>query len=87
MQALRRRTPAVVVRAEKDKPSPLFPEAFVNAITVAVKNSPLNAGKLALAKAQAGQYDEAAVKAKIQSLIKDNPVRGACHEIAPLQKG
>jgi hypothetical protein len=66
------------VRAEKDKPSSFFPEAFVNAITVAVKNSPLNAGKLALAKAQAGQYDEAAVKAKIQNLIKDNPVREAC---------
>jgi glutaredoxin 3 len=74
LQGLRRHSRAVAVRAEKDKPSSFFPEAFVNAITVAVKNSPLNAGKLALAKAQAGQYDEAAVKAKIQNLIKDNPV-------------
>jgi hypothetical protein len=41
---------------------------------VALKNSPLNAGKKALAKAQAGEYDAAATRAKIQGLIADNKV-------------
>jgi hypothetical protein len=41
---------------------------------VALKNSPLNEGKKALAKAQAGQYDEAAVRSKINGMIADNAV-------------
>lgn len=41
---------------------------------VALKNSPLNAGKKALAKAQAGDYDAAATRAKIEKYIKDNKV-------------
>jgi hypothetical protein len=41
---------------------------------VALKNSPLNQGKKALAKAQAGDYDAAATRAKIEQMIKDNKV-------------
>jgi hypothetical protein len=41
---------------------------------VALKNSPLNQGKKALAKAQAGDYDAAATRAKIEQYIKDNKV-------------
>lgn len=43
-------------------------------LQVALKNSPLNAGKKALAKAQAGEYDAAATRAKIEQYIKDNKV-------------
>jgi hypothetical protein len=62
-----------MVRAETTSSSPF--EGFINGITVFLNNSPLNAGKKALAVAQAGQYDEAAVKAKVDKLIADNPVR------------
>lgn len=41
---------------------------------VALKNSPLNAGKKALAKAQAGEYDAAATRSKIEGYIRDNKV-------------
>lgn len=58
---------SVVVKA-----NPL--EDAINTLTVALKNSPLNAGKKALAKAQAGDYDAAATRAKIEQYIKDNKV-------------
>ncbi|WIA15661.1 hypothetical protein OEZ85_002287 [Tetradesmus obliquus] len=49
-------------------------EGAINWLTVALKNSPINEGKKALAKAQAGEYDEKAVRGKIEGLIKDNKV-------------
>lgn len=49
-------------------------EDAINSLTVALKNSPLNQGKKALAKAQAGDYDAAATRAKIEQYIKDNKV-------------
>ena len=52
--------------------SPL--EGVINAVTVALRNSPINAGKKALAKAQAGEYDAPAVRAKVEALIADNAV-------------
>jgi hypothetical protein len=61
-------------------PTTLFPTApFTTAPPrhnpqVALKNSPLNQGKKALAKAQAGDYDAAATRAKIEQYIKDNKV-------------
>lgn len=61
------RTTRVAVRAG-------FMEDAINGLTVALKNSPLNQGKKALAIAQAGQYDEAAVRAKVQSYIDNNKV-------------
>lgn len=42
------------------------------------------AGKKALAKAQAGSYDETAVRAKIESYIQDNKV-GGLFAISPRQ--
>jgi hypothetical protein len=51
-----------------------FLEDAINSLTVALKNSPVNEGKKALAKAQAGQYDEAATRAKVEQYIADNPV-------------
>jgi len=47
---------------------------FINSLTVALKNSPINEGKKKLAIMQAGSYDEAAVKAKLDAYIKDNAV-------------
>lgn len=64
-------------------PSCLPPASLIQAHTVplpppqtqvALKNSPINAGKKALAKAQAGEYDAAATRAKIEQYIKDNKV-------------
>ena len=46
----------------------------VNWLSVAVKNSPANNVKQAIAKAQAGDYDEAQVAARLQSYIEDNTV-------------
>lgn len=46
----------------------------VNWLSVAVKNSPANAVKQAIAKAQAGDYDEAQVAARLESYIEDNKV-------------
>lgn len=45
---------------------------------VAIKQSPLNKGKVALAVAQAGEYDQAATKATVDQLIADNAVRWHC---------
>lgn len=66
--------PAVSQRGSRQvaRANPL--ENVINSLTVALKNSPLNEGKKALAKAQAGQYDEAAVRSKINGLIADNAV-------------
>ena len=46
----------------------------VNWLSVAVKNSPANNVKQAIAKAQAGDYDEGQVAARLQSYIEDNTV-------------
>lgn len=56
------------------QPARAFPEDLINNISVAIKNSPLNEGKKALAIAQAGQYDEAAVRAKVEGLISASKV-------------
>lgn len=43
-------------------------------IAKGLSSGPLNDGKIWFAKMQAGEYDEAAVSAKLQSYISDNPV-------------
>ncbi len=49
---------------------------MINKLSVAVTNfSPANAVKKAIANLQAGQYDEAAVQAKLEKYINDNKVR------------
>jgi len=53
-----------------------FLEDAINSLSVALKNSPMNQGKKALAKAQAGAYDEAATRAKIEQYI--NTIRWWC---------
>lgn len=49
-------------------------DSIINRLTVAVQNSPLAKGKQALAKLQAGNYDEVATREKLEGLIRDNPV-------------
>mmetsp|Transcript_5435 Transcript_5435/g.16083 ORF Transcript_5435/g.16083 Transcript_5435/m.16083 type:complete len:147 (-) Transcript_5435:142-582(-) len=46
----------------------------VGALAKFASESPLNDGKLWLAKMQAGEYDKGTVRAKVDSLIQDNPV-------------
>lgn len=53
---------------------PNFPEGFVNAITVALTNSPINEGKKWLAKQQAGPYDAPAWAAKVRGEVDAAPV-------------
>jgi glutaredoxin 3 len=47
---------------------------LLNKLTVALQNSPLAKGKLALAKLQAGSYDEEAISNKLNQLIEQNSV-------------
>jgi glutaredoxin 3 len=49
-------------------------EKVVNAITVAITRSPLHEGKKLLFISRAGKYDEAAIKARLQSIFRDNKV-------------
>lgn len=52
-----------------------FGEKIINSITVALKNSPLNAGKKALAIQQGGgQAAAEAYLPKVEALIKENKV-------------
>ena len=62
-----------------------FLEDAINSLSVALKNSPVNQGKKALAKAQAGAYDEAATRAKIEQYIKDNSVSNRKNSTLSLQ--
>ena len=79
VQAARRccagRALAVRARAEAKSDDGLVSRA-VNWLSVAVKNSPANSVKQAIAKAQAGDYDEKAVAARLESYINDHKVRG-----------
>lgn len=54
-----------------------FLENAVNALTVALKNSPVNEGKKKLALMQAGNYDETTVRSKVEKYVEDNPVSAA----------
>ena len=47
---------------------------FVSGLTEFATNSPLNQGKIMLAKAQAGDYDVAATQAELQGIIDGSPV-------------
>ena len=55
-------------------PTKVWYSEFANTVQNILTNSPLNEGKKALVKALAGDYDEAAVKAKLEGLISDSPV-------------
>jgi glutaredoxin 3 len=60
--------------SDNDAANPAFPEGLVNAITVALTNSPVNEGKKWLARQQAGPYDSSAWKAKIEGEVGASPV-------------
>ena len=60
--------------APEGKESSSFVENLINGLTVAIQSSPLSEGKKRMAIAQAGQYDEKAVKARMEQYIADNKV-------------
>lgn len=47
---------------------------IINKVSVAIQNSPLSKGKAALAKLQAGDFDQQAVESKVDAYISENPV-------------
>merc|ERR1712118_67576 len=47
---------------------------FISGLTEFAANSPINQGKILLAKAQAGHYDEDATRAELQSIIDGSKV-------------
>ena len=57
-----------------DDPTKVWYAEIANGIQNLLTNSPLNEAKKALVKSLAGEYDEAATKAKLMALIDDNPV-------------
>ena len=59
-------------------PPPGFPENVINFVSVAVRQSPVNGVKQAIARAQAGSFDEAALRATVDGYIRDNKVRCTC---------
>mmetsp|Transcript_10728 Transcript_10728/g.15139 ORF Transcript_10728/g.15139 Transcript_10728/m.15139 type:complete len:216 (-) Transcript_10728:38-685(-) len=77
-----RRTGVAMMRAEKEGSSKdearvaYMESPFGQALGVvaqALSSGPLNDAKIAFAKFQAGEYDEAAVKAKLEKYIEENP--------------
>mmetsp|Transcript_17460 Transcript_17460/g.27191 ORF Transcript_17460/g.27191 Transcript_17460/m.27191 type:complete len:126 (-) Transcript_17460:1267-1644(-) len=55
-----------------DDPTKVWYAGVANAIQNVLTNSPLNEGKKALVKSLAGEYDVAAVKARLDGLIADS---------------
>jgi len=76
------RRPSRVARIGRSTPAPVRADlknsaeadTFLNRLTEFMANSPLNQGKKMLAKAIAGNYDEAQVTAEVDGLIANNPV-------------
>lgn len=60
--------------AEEDDPTKVWYANIANGIQGILTNSPLNEGKKALVRSLAGDYDRVAVRAKLDSLVKENPV-------------
>lgn len=57
-----------------DDPTKVWYAGLADAIQNVLTNSPLNEGKKALVKSLAGEYDQEAVRAKLDGLIADKPV-------------
>ena len=71
----RRNSDFMVRRAREDEdPTKVWYAELANVVQNALTNSPLNEGKKAFVKMLAGNYDEAATKAKLLSLIDEKPV-------------
>jgi glutaredoxin 3 len=66
--------PSALLTRAASKEDDSLGQRLINAVTVALTNSPINEGKKALAKAQAGEYDGAAWEAKIKAEIEGTPV-------------
>ena len=78
-QQWRRRSGRRVATAcSQGSPPPGFPENVINFVSVAVRQSPVNGVKQAIARAQAGNFDEAAVRGTVDGYIRDNKVRCTC---------
>ena len=60
--------------ADSNDPTKAWYAVIADGIQNVLTNSPLNEAKKALVKSLAGDYDETATKAKLASLIDDNPV-------------
>ena len=74
---LQRRNSDFMVRrasGEDEDPTKVWYAEIANVVQNALTNSPLNEGKKAFVKMLAGDYDEAATKAKLLSLIEEKPV-------------
>jgi glutaredoxin 3 len=61
-------------RNNNEDPTKTWYGPIVDAIQNVLTNSPLSNAKKALVKTLAGDFDEAAVEAKISNLVKENPV-------------
>ena len=59
---------------EDEDPTKAWYAEIANVVQNALTNSPLNEGKKAFVKMLAGNYDEAATKARLLSLIQEKPV-------------
>ena len=57
-----------------DDPTKVWYSGLADTVQNLLTNSPLNEGKKAIVRALAGDYDEVATRAKLDGLIKDNPV-------------
>ena len=58
----------------QDDPTKVWYAGIADAVQNVLTNSPLNEGKKALVKSLAGDYNQAAVRARLDGLIADKPV-------------
>lgn len=59
---------------DSDDPTKVWYAGLANSIQNVLTNSPLNEGKKALVKGLAGDYDQTAIRAQLDSLITSNKV-------------
>jgi hypothetical protein len=61
-------------RNDPEDPTKGFIASIADTVQNVLTNSPLNEGKKALVRSLAGDYDEAAIRSKLDGLISDKPV-------------
>lgn len=59
---------------DDNDPTKVWYASLANALQNAITTSPLNEGKKAFVRMLAGDYDEAATRAKIEGLVESEPV-------------
>lgn len=72
--ALKTRSSFAKLQSAKDDLARANPDGFVNKVSVAVMNSPLNSFKQAIAKMGTGDYDAVKIQSDIKSSIANNKV-------------